>query len=474
MSRGSNIGWDDTRVSFNDANAAMGNATANISQAGTVFGQLRKSILEEEQRAVDNQYRAKLFDENVRQFGMQHALSQDKLSEDILSHRNTEGLTARGQDVQTRGHDLSYKASMASVGAQNFRNALLQKQYDDTKKKEAIYTKAAQNEVENRNVLDAKISANENLVGPSTPEMDAQLDRDKELRKALTSRQIAENIAIKSAQEGYVEPLTSLLATDIAQTDARAIESTEQKIKQQKALEESQLKASKTVDDLNLVESDKKNANSVITQLVSKLGVSPEVAASIVTSYYPTTGAWTSFGTGNQQKFDTPLTEIGDALSNFNINNPKDPILLKAIPFVKNKKNTPTEKTGTSTPSLSPSELGGEVDLSTLSPSALDYKEKNASTLLPKPDDVKPTDADVQANLKRLYWKEQGDIPKKDVPEKELKALQEKAEKQAAINRQKEIDNVAKQYARERQRRTQSKHTDLTGLTTVNYATYMW
>ena len=57
MSRGSNIGWDDTRVSFNDANAAMGNAGAGISQAGNVFDQLTKLVLDEQQKAVDNKYR---------------------------------------------------------------------------------------------------------------------------------------------------------------------------------------------------------------------------------------------------------------------------------------------------------------------------------------------------------------------------------------------------------------------------------
>ena len=142
MSRyGSSIGWNDTRADFNDANSAMSNANTSISQTGTVFDKLRQSILDEEQKAVDNAYRIKLFDENVKQFGMQYALAQDELGEEILSNRNMEGLTARGQDVQSRGQDLSYKASMASTGSQNARTNLLQKQYDDAKRKAKEFSK---------------------------------------------------------------------------------------------------------------------------------------------------------------------------------------------------------------------------------------------------------------------------------------------------------------------------------------------
>ena len=101
-----NLNWNQIRADFGDANQAMANTQRGLSQAGTVFGELRKSILDEEQRAFDNAFKEKEFNENVRQFGLQYALDQDKLAEDILHNRNTEGLTARGQD-------LSYKSSMA-------------------------------------------------------------------------------------------------------------------------------------------------------------------------------------------------------------------------------------------------------------------------------------------------------------------------------------------------------------------------
>ena len=61
--------WNDVRVNFNDPNSAMSNAQSSISKVGTVFGELKKTILDEEQKAIENAYRQKVFDENVRQFG---------------------------------------------------------------------------------------------------------------------------------------------------------------------------------------------------------------------------------------------------------------------------------------------------------------------------------------------------------------------------------------------------------------------
>lgn len=81
------IQWNDVRANFNDANSAMGNAQRGLSQAGTVFGELRKAILDEEQKAIENEYRQKVFDENVRQFGLQHALDQDKFAEQQLQNK---------------------------------------------------------------------------------------------------------------------------------------------------------------------------------------------------------------------------------------------------------------------------------------------------------------------------------------------------------------------------------------------------
>ena len=81
--------WNDVRVNFNDTNSAMSNAQSSISKVGTVFGELKKTILDEEQKAIENAYKQRIFDENVRQFGLQYALNQDKFAEEQLQNKLT-------------------------------------------------------------------------------------------------------------------------------------------------------------------------------------------------------------------------------------------------------------------------------------------------------------------------------------------------------------------------------------------------
>ena len=58
--------WNSINANFNDANSAMGNSLTGISQAGTVFGDVRKTILAQEQNAIDNAYREQALNEQMR------------------------------------------------------------------------------------------------------------------------------------------------------------------------------------------------------------------------------------------------------------------------------------------------------------------------------------------------------------------------------------------------------------------------
>lgn len=98
--------WNDIRANFNDVNSAMANAQGGISQAGTVFGELRKTILEEEQKAIENAYREKTFNENVRQFGLQYALDQDKLAEEIRAAQANEAHQAATLEESIRNNKV--------------------------------------------------------------------------------------------------------------------------------------------------------------------------------------------------------------------------------------------------------------------------------------------------------------------------------------------------------------------------------
>lgn len=164
--------WNDVRVNFNDTNSAMANAQSGISKVGTVFGELRKSILDEEQRAIENAYKQKVFDENVRQFGLQYALNQDKLAEQIRSNKANEANTIRGQDLNykstIRGQDLNYKSSMASIGAQNARLNFEQSKWNalqsEKEKDKQTLASIANNLYNSRNDLNKEIENTQNLL----------------------------------------------------------------------------------------------------------------------------------------------------------------------------------------------------------------------------------------------------------------------------------------------------------------------
>ena len=116
------IQWNDVRANFNDANSAMGNAQKGLSQAGTVFGELRKSILDEEQRAVENDYRQKVFDENVRQFGLQYGLDQDKLAEQIRAAQAGEAHDAAVLKAQIESGNADRALRAQEIAAQRAYN----------------------------------------------------------------------------------------------------------------------------------------------------------------------------------------------------------------------------------------------------------------------------------------------------------------------------------------------------------------
>ena len=115
-----------------------------MSNAGTVFGQLRASILAEEQQRIDNAFREKQLKENIRQFGLTNALEQDKFK--VTKRRNL--ILEEDADLdRTQEFDIASmqnRAAMADVAAQNRSTALREKMYSDQQNLLAIQTKVHQ------------------------------------------------------------------------------------------------------------------------------------------------------------------------------------------------------------------------------------------------------------------------------------------------------------------------------------------
>lgn len=142
---GSNLNWHQIRADFNDANSAMRNAQSGFSQAGTVFGQLRKSILDEEQRAVDNAYREQAFNENVRQFGLKYALDKDRFDESVrqfgLSHGETVRHNKASEANQAAMRDLQLAEFNDKITQRKQEQEARQRYYDWTASENEKYQK---------------------------------------------------------------------------------------------------------------------------------------------------------------------------------------------------------------------------------------------------------------------------------------------------------------------------------------------
>ena len=121
----SGLDWNSVQANFNDANSAMNNSANNISQAGTIFGQIRKSILEEEQKAIDNEYKERALIENARQFNLTDRLGRDKLSEENRSNKINEGLKERELNETSKYRQSELGLRRASLVEERNRNKLL-------------------------------------------------------------------------------------------------------------------------------------------------------------------------------------------------------------------------------------------------------------------------------------------------------------------------------------------------------------
>lgn len=308
--------WNDVRVNFNDTNSAMSNAQSGISKAGTVFGELRKAILDEEQRAIENAYKQKVFDENVRQFGLQYALNQDKLAEQIRSNKANEANTIRGQDLNykstIRGQDLNYKSSMASIGAQNARlnferskwNAL---QSEKEKDKQTLAS-IANNLYNSRNDLNKEIENTQNLlnqeVDPTKKSiLESKLNILNQERTGMSATSLDNQYRILAAKNGInvkETPFTPEAALEQNRL-ATAIKSNKEAREQEK---QDTINATKTIKDLNLTPGQQDLAFKVLSRAKE---LYPDVPSNIVANVLartPTYNAWLDWNGKNAFDYD--------------------------------------------------------------------------------------------------------------------------------------------------------------------------
>lgn len=345
--------WNDVRVNFNDTNSAMANAQSGISKVGTVFGELRKTILDEEQKAIENAYKQKVFDENVRQFGLQHALNQDRLAEQIRSNKANEANTIRGQDLNykstIRGQDLNYKSSMASIGAQNARlnferskwNAL---QSEKEKDKQTLAS-IANNLYNSRNDLNKEIENTQNLlnqeVDPTKKSMlESKLNILNQERTGMSATSLDNQYRILAAKNGInvkETPFTPEAALEQNRLTA-AINSNKEAREKEK---QDALNATKIIKDLNLTPGQQELAHKVLLKAKQLYPDVPDSVLANALANTPTYNAWWNWSGTNAFDYDNGEVNIlQDFINERNLNNNlfNQALATESIKFMRNNR----------------------------------------------------------------------------------------------------------------------------------------
>ena len=423
--------WNDVRADFGDTGRMFSAAQQGLSNAGTVFGQLRASILAEEQKGIDNAFREKQLSENIRQFGLTNALEQDKFGE---TKRRNLVLEEDADLDRTQRFDIASmqnRTAMAGVAAQNRSTSLREKMYNDEQNRLSIQTKVHQDILGEAQALEkekADLTAgirSGTLTGDALATSKARLAQiDGIIRTDYTAsaldKRIANEIAIRG---GGVVPATSMSneATDEqARTNAAITRSTEAA----KAFDQSQIKANEIQTALNLGQEDSaalQSAMSMVQQQYPTL--KPEIAMSILSSYYPTTGeilSGTPFTSG-RNKFDVPIGTT-DYLVKFDPTDKNNPIALRIAQAAGKGENLlsgsgDTTKIPDTTPKEQPENLGSLTD------EALTYQREKILASQPS----EPTPEQIQARFNQLVRSSWGDMPTDKIPPNALKTLEERA-----------------------------------------------
>lgn len=318
-----NIQWKDVGVNFNDTNSAMANAREGISKAGTVFGEMRKAILDEEQRAVENAYKQKVFDENVRQFGLQHTLNQDKLAEQRRANQANEANTRRGQD-------LNYKSAMANVGVQNARLAFEQNKWNilqaEKKNDREALASIADNLFASRSELDKKIANTEALRDKATNPTDkamfeSTLGMLKQERAGMTATNLDNQYRIEAARKGINVKETPFTSEAKLEQD-RLTTAKVAKTKAEETAQKNALEATKIIRDLNLTPGQQELAHKVLLRAKQLYPNVPDNVLANTLANTPIYNAWWEWGGKNAFDYDNGEVNIlQDFINGINLDN---------------------------------------------------------------------------------------------------------------------------------------------------------
>ena len=366
--------WNSINANFNDANSAMGNSLTGISQAGTVFGDVRKTILAQEQNAIDNAYREQALNEQMRQFGLSHEL-------EIAKHE------LDNDEFNLKGDEFKIRREAADMLAEEYKG-----QQD--------YANNLKILLEDQKVLEKDLStakANLKNYAEGTPEYKAAAQVVNTAQERVNANSLdsirltaAINSGSKSALIGTVEDAST------QSRELQLLNKTSQKDAATAALKREQ--SNKDITDKNLGSIKDADTKVAALRLMSDLQKSGVSSDELATMSYLLAGEDTNF-------WFNPNTSVENFIDQFRDWQLKNP--------------------GKTKPSNSPPPK--RADLSTLTPSGLAWAEQQALEGAPSLDGITAESPLVKEEREKLRLALYGSMPEKNLSEEEKADLNVRA-----------------------------------------------
>lgn len=366
--------WNSINANFNDANSAMGNSLTGISQAGTIFGDVRKTILAQEQNAIDNAYREQALNEQMRQFGLSHKL-------EIAKHELDK------DEFNLRGDEFKIRREAADM-------------LTDEYKGQQDYANNLKILLEDQKVLEKDLStakANLKNYTEGTPEYEAAAQVVNTAQERVNANSLDSIRLTAAINSGSTSALTGTVEDALTQSrQLQLLNKTAQKDAAVAALQREQ--SNKDITDKNLGSIKDADTKVAALRLMSDLQKSGVSSDELATMSYLLAGEDTSF-------WFNPNTSVEDFIDQF--------------------RDWQLQNPGKTKPGNS--HAPKRADLSTLTPSGLAWAEQQALEGAPSLDDITAESPLVKEEREKLRLALYGSMPEKNLSEEEKADLNVRA-----------------------------------------------
>ena len=366
--------WNSINANFNDANSAMGNSLAGISHAGTIFGDVRKTILAQEQNAIDNAYREQALNEQIRQFGLSHELETAKHELDK-------------NELNLKGNEFKIKREVADMLAEEYKG-------------QQAYANNLKILLEDQKVLEKDLStakANLKNYAEGTPEYEAAAQVVNTAQERVNANSLDSIRLTAAINSGSTSAITGTVEDALTQSrQLQLLNKTAQKDAATAALQREQ--SNKGIIDKNLSSIKDADTKVAALRLMSDLQKSGVSSDELTTMSYLLAGEDTNF-------WFNPNTSVENFIDQF--------------------RDWQLQNPGKTKPDNSPAPK--RADLSTLTPSGLAWAEQQALEGAPSLDDITAESPLVKEEREKLRLALYGSMPEKNLSEEEKADLNVRA-----------------------------------------------